>query len=404
MYRPAIKKARVGLALTIAAAVALTFWGARLRHAVSPIQAATVPSYKIRSVSPMNHGRAFTTATTLGTGIVLVTGGIDPQHNYLPTAELFDPRSQKFMVLGQMTTARASHSATLLANGQVLIAGGVDCAAGECSYLASAEIFDPGTRRFSPIAGMTVARANHTATLLNDGTVLIAGGVAKDDPMAGAEIYNPVSGRFTSVGPMGSARFLHTATLLGNGQVLIAGGRGCADECDDNWASGTAELYDPTTRKFSPTVGPMTQTRILQTATLASDGRVLIAGGRACIADCEGDKTLQNTEIYDPTSKTFSPGANMNAARAAHTAIAMPNGQIFIYGGSNCTRRSGCQYLASAEVYAPDTGTFIPAGSGSVAGANCVAALVSSQQILIAGGRNRGNILNAAELFSFSGS
>jgi hypothetical protein len=398
---PAIRKARVGVALMVSAAVVLTLWGVRPRRAGNSIQAATIPSYTLRSISPMNHARVFATATTLTTGLVLVAGGIDSGYNYLPTAELYDPRRQKFMMLGQMTTARASHSATLLPDGQVFLAGGVICSAGNCGYLASAEIFDPVTQRFSAVGSMIEARAKHTATLLNDGTVLLAGGRSKD-PLASAEIYDPGSGRFTAAEAMGSARFLHTATLLQDGEVLVAGGRGCSGECDDNSASASAELYDPGTRKFSPT-GPMTEGRILHTATLAGDGRVLIAGGRSCVGDCEGDKTLQNTELYDPTTRTFTPAANMTAARASHIAVALPDGQIFIYGGSNCTRRAGCQYLGSGEVFAPESGAFIPAGSGTIAGVNSVAALVSSQQVLIAGGRIRGTIFNGAELFSLSG-
>jgi hypothetical protein len=380
------------------AAVLLTLWG---RRAGNPIQAATVPTFSIRSISPMNRARAFATATTLTNGLVLIAGGIDSDYNYLPAAELYDPRSQRFMVLGQMTTARASHSATLLPNGQVLQAGGVICTAGNCSYLASAEVFDPVTRRFSPVGTMIEARANHRAILLNDGTVLLAGGRGKD-PLASAEIYDPGSGRFTAVGAMGSARFLHTATLLQDGEVLVAGGRGCLDECDHNSASASAELYNPATHEFSAT-GRMTESRILHTAALAGDGRVLITGGRSCVGDCEGDRTLQNSELYDPAARTFIPAASMSAARASHIAVALPDGQVLIYGGSNCTRRAGCQYLASGEIFAPASGLFIPAGSGSVAGVNSVAALVSSQQVLIAGGRLRGTIFNGAELFSFSG-
>src|SRR5271166_5531977 len=96
---PAIRKAGVGVALTICAALALTLWGARPRRAGNPIQAATIPPYTMRSISPMNHARAFATATTLTNGLILIAGGIDSGYNYLPTAEIFDPRSQRFMVL-----------------------------------------------------------------------------------------------------------------------------------------------------------------------------------------------------------------------------------------------------------------------------------------------------------------
>ena len=398
--QPAIRKRRVGVALTISAAVALILVGARPQRTGNAVQAATTPSFNMKSVSSMSHARAFATATTLTTGMVLITGGLDSGYNYLPTAELYDPTSQKFMVLGNMTTPRVAHSATLLPNGQVLLAGGVICSAGQCGYLASAEIFDPVARRFSAVGSMIAARANHTATLLSDGTVLFAGGNSTD-ALATAEIYDPGTRRFSAAGAMSSPRFFHTATLLQDGAVLVAGGRGCADECNDNSAGASAELYDPGTRRFSLT-GSMSEGRILHTATLVNDGQVLITGGRACVGDCEGDRTLQNTELYDPSTQTFNPGPDMTAARASHIAVAMPSGQIFIYGGSTCSRRAGCQYLNSGEIFAPNTGAFVAAGNGSVAGPNIVAALIASQQILIAGGRVKGTIGSGAELFTLN--
>ncbi|MDO8432700.1 MAG: kelch repeat-containing protein [Candidatus Binatus sp.] len=343
--------------------------------------------------------RAFATATSLTSGRVLIAGGVDSNYRYLPNVELYNAATRTFTALSPMTTGRAAHTATLLPGGAVLIVGGTTCVSGVCHKLASAEVFDPISQGFLPVGNLVTARAGHTATLLGDGTVLIAGGV-DDEVIPSAEIFDPATARFTETATLISPRFMHSATLLLDGQVLLTGGRSCVDECEANPASKSAELYDPGRRQFFP-AGTMRESRILHNSTLLPDGRVLISGGRSCIGDCEGDKTLQNTEIYDPGNGSFVLAANMSTARASHRAIALPDGRIFIYGGAWCSRRSGCSYLNSGELFQPDTETFIPATSGTVAGVNSVAALLPNQEVLIAGGRMRGSILRSADVFSF---
>lgn len=148
-----------------------------------------------------------------------------------------------------MTTALTSHSATLLANGQLLFAGGVICSADDCSYLASAEIFNPVTRRFAAVGKMIGARDSHTATLLTDGTVLLAGG-RSTDALSTVEIYNPDTGRFTAAGAMGAPRFFHTATLLADGQLLFAGGRCGAPDASISTAAKSSR--QPPTPSWAP--------------------------------------------------------------------------------------------------------------------------------------------------------
>jgi hypothetical protein len=161
----------------------------------------------------------------------------------------------------------------------VLVAGGSLVAAGSGSKpTASAELYDPKTGNFSPTGSMNVARVGQTATLLDDGRVLMVGGDGPSGPLASAELYDPKTGRFSQTGPMATMRISHTATLLPSGQVLITGG---ADSDDDGLAANilaTAELYDPATGTFTP-AGSMETRREDQTATLLANGRVLIAGG-----------------------------------------------------------------------------------------------------------------------------
>ena len=163
-----------------------------------------------------------------------------------------------------MNTGRAGHTATLLADGTVLVAGG--WRAGN-----TAEIYDPETKKFTPTGAMTTQRWWPTATLLKDGRVLVAGGLR----IASAEIYDPSTGTFEPTGNMNAVRYGHAATLLPNGKVLIAGG---LFDTSSDLGLASAELYDPQRQTFTA-IGNMTGSRSGHTATLLLDGSVLIAGG-----------------------------------------------------------------------------------------------------------------------------
>jgi hypothetical protein len=302
----------------------------------------------------MGTARAFFTATLLPDGRVLVAGGGPPQYSQpgpdLATAELYDPKTGTFSPTGSMTTTRQGHSATLLRDGRVLIAGGNDKAD---HPVASAELYDPKTGRFSPTGSMTTARGYHTATLLADGRVLVAGGDpcgwAGCDRLASAEIYDPRTGKFTPTGSMATDRSFHTATLLADGRVLIAGG----DSRTANLVG--AELYDPKTGTFTPT-GPMSTPRVYTTATLLADGRVLVAGGGG---DYANRNFLASAEIFDPATGAFSATGSMTAARTWCQASLLADGRVLITGGYG-----DLAPLPSAELYDPKTGTFSPAGGG----------------------------------------
>jgi hypothetical protein len=124
-----------------------------------------------------------------------------------------------------MTAARAAHTATLLPSGRVLIAGG--CTLDSCELEedgASAELYDPRVGSFAKTGTMGTERVSHTATLLPNGEVLLAGGWDRGGVLANAELYNPATGVFSPTSSMTTHRAAHTATLLPNGKVLIAGG------------------------------------------------------------------------------------------------------------------------------------------------------------------------------------
>jgi hypothetical protein len=315
--------------------------------------------------APMSVARASHTATLLADGRVLIAGGNGDTDSGLMTAELYDPKTGRFTRTGfgpgenhnatprpnwtcppggncgtVFLAMRDGHTATLLADGRVLIAGG----GGLVDPLASALLYDPATGQFTATGSMGTPRSGHTATLLSDGRVLVIGGVGAGGNLTSAELYDPATGTFSATGPTTVGRTnAFTASLLEDGRVLVAGGpRAGADP--NNWsADASAELYDPATGTFSPT-GSMTAGRVSHTATVMSDGRVLIVGG-----DGETGAALSSFEIYDPSTGTFSLGGPMVVAREGHTATLLSDGRILVAGGFG---DSG-SYLASAEICQP---------------------------------------------------
>jgi hypothetical protein len=157
--------------------------------------------------------------------------------------QLYNPASGTFSLTGRTTRVyEDGFAAAPLANGKVLLSGGYT-EEGYPEVTAGAELYDPGTGTFVPTGNMTVPRYYHTATPLGDGTVLIAGSQVVrfvDIAIASAELYDPATGTFSRTGDMTTARFGHTATLLLDGTVLIAGGWGLGGQ-----GLASAELYKP---------------------------------------------------------------------------------------------------------------------------------------------------------------
>jgi N-acetylneuraminic acid mutarotase len=213
----------------------------------------------------------------LANGKVLIAGGAGNSDGANSStvshlAELFDPSTGKFSKTGAMHTYREGLTSTTLQDGRVLVAGGdkgdlVDGA----GPLASAELYDPKSGKFMPTGSMHEGRTGATATLLASGKVLIVGGQGADGQLSSAELYNPQTGEFTLTGSMATGRLGHTSTLLKDGRVLIVGG-------SSTLAGPSAEIYDPATGAFGPARQP-TASRDGHSAALLKDGRVLIAGG-----------------------------------------------------------------------------------------------------------------------------
>lgn len=363
------------------------------------------------SFMPLNslvRDRASHAATLLPDGKVLLTGG-DCEAPGPATAEVYDPATGASMLTGNMLECRFGHTATLLPTGQVLVAGGVNSMYlsnqrllspsmryTDYRVLSSAELYDPSTNTFTSTGGMAVGRLGHTATLLPDGKVLVAGG----SYYLAAEVYDPSTGTFSFAGNMTALRYYHTATLLSNGKVLLTGGGA--------GGSRSAELYDPSTGEFSPT-GSMLTPRVYHTATLLKDGRVLVTGG---VQDFIFE--FPTAEIYDPSTGEFAPTGGMVASRDGHRATLLPDGRVLITGGMDTYGRfpeltsplSGGEsgivapgvdsrvlapmnlsgVLASAEIYDPSTNSFSILGRMNHNRYSHTATLLLDGRILLAGG------------------
>ncbi|MGQ0761200.1 MAG: Kelch repeat-containing protein [Acidobacteriota bacterium] len=290
-----------------------------------------------------------------------------------------------------MAERRAAHSATLLRDGKVLIAGGIG---GGESGISSAELFDAATNTFTTIGRMQAARSGHTATLLPNGKVLIAGGY-NGNYLASSELYDPEARTFIPAGRMVTARSSHIAIPMRNGKILLAGGVGVG------WTFlADAELYDPAANTFAAT-GSMLAARESHTATLLSSGKVLITGGHK---GRRAQMTIYSSaEMYDPATGKFSAGGDMTRIRHKHEAVLLTDGRVLIVGGAD--HRDGDPAYTSVEAYDPTTGRFAVIGDmkspryklqGTVV-------LLPDGKVLIAGGANRAEVFDpATRTFSYA--
>jgi len=322
------------------------------------------------------------TATLLQNGKVLITGGASEDNGTAwASAELYDPSTGNFTATGNMMTPRLNHTATLLPDGKVLIAGGQSKSGYPPSVLQTAELYDPSTGTFTATADMATRRGGHSATLLEDGTVLIAGGYDFNGAnvfISGAEIYDPLKGAFTATGNMTSARAGLSATLLPNGKVFITAGHN-----GDDGPIIRVEIYDPHIGAFSlagetgfpSSVGP--------------DIMSVLASGRVLINMILYDRTTPDAQLYDPASMSFTLTGSMTVQRS-FTSTLLSTGTVLTAGDW------------SADVYDPATGVFSRAGDLITARTGHTATLLADGTVLLAGGSsaiNASSYLNKAELF-----
>ena len=241
--------------------------------------------------------------------------------------------SEQVKPLDNLAVPRTGHTATALSDGRILITGGRDA---DGNLVAASEIFDPETQTSSASATLNTARVDHSATVLADGRVLVAGGTGASGALSSAEMFDPAhpeNGFQTVASSMSTARTRHTATLLNDGHVLIAGGD----------AQGSAEIFDPATGTFMPTIWPLTVARSGHTATLFTDDSVLLAGGNSA-----------TMETYVPNQGFTLDAATMSVVRTGHWAFELSDTRLLLFQGDTGN---------TIDEFNPTTGTITPKGS-----------------------------------------
>jgi N-acetylneuraminic acid mutarotase len=330
----------------------------------------------------------FGTSTELPGDRVLLVGGEAPRRSET-SVQLGDLRAGTWQTVAPLSIPRSRHTATALPGGGVLVVGGMDAAAEEQPRSASSgsrsprpskvfvrmtELWQQG--RWVKSGELSIGRSNHSATLLGDGRVLVAGGVYHEfgpkssgrldlSPprfVAQTEVWSPRDGRWQLAAPLHRARAYHTATALPDGRVLVAGGAGVSGTLSAEDA--VAELWDPPSGQWS-LAGSLRTPRYDHTATLLPDGRVLVVGGRRAGGNVGGVST---SEVWDPKLRSWREVGRLNIPRYGHHAILLPGGRVFVAGGF----RDESTSLRQAELWDPHTGrwtltTTLPT-DGSVAG------------------------------------
>ena len=243
---------------------------------------------------------------------------------------------------------------------------------------------------WSNAAILITGRQEHTATLLPSGSVLIAGGTdGGGTALASAEVYHPATNQWTAAHPMAAARFDHTATLLPSGKVLVTGG--LAGPLPFG-SLASSELYDPTTDSWSA-AAPMIESRARDTATLLPDGRVLVVGGLSLVVREGGlfPSIATDAEIYDPRANSWSTTAPMGFDRFDQTATLLADGRVLVAGG-----RGDVATFNSTEIYDATNDRWVSAAPMGARRYGQVATLLPDGDVLVAGGI--GEELNASAI------
>ena len=374
----------------------LSLASAKIMYVVALALAASTLSFAASGtwtdIANLHNARESHTATLLPNGNVVVAGG-QGSGNVIANTEVYSPTTGAWTTSGNLNTARASANAVLLPSASVMVAGGCvsACLGGNTN---TAELYNSVNGSWSYTGSMATPRVYFGMVLLASGKVLAAGGCTGQNSngctgvTAKAEIYDPSTGKWTATGSMKTARGAFTATLLQSGKVLVAGGINGAGN-----PIKTAELYDPSTGAFTYTAS-MSTARDEHTATLLASGYVMVTGG-------ENTSSVSTTkcEIYNPSTKTWSSAGNLSTARQEHTAVLLANGNILVSGGNRQTA-NGTTVLSSAELYNSTSGAWSKTGSMTTARVGHSSTLLQSGKVLNAAGSGANNELDSAELYT----
>lgn len=303
-----------------------------------PIFASSCETYsslnqRWQTIADMQALRARHTLTTLQNGKrILAVGGLDEFESH--TAEIYDLETNRWtFVRTIMDVGRYDHTATLLQNGQVLIVGGKNPYPYASGINSNTQRYDPSLNTFTTTGSLNMARYHHTATLLSDGlSVLVIGGTtSENDDRITAEVYTEDVWSYTT-NDMNVTRYYHAAVLLSDGNVLVAGG----STTNDDWLSihfvehalSSVEIYNSTTRTFS-LARFMACERVKLTLTLLPSGQVLATGG---FGPTTNECPLVS-ELYDPTTDQWMSTHLLNSVRYGHTTVLINNSVVLAISG-----------------------------------------------------------------------
>jgi len=342
-------------------------------------------------------------------GLEHVARGVDPK-----IAEIYDPSTGQFRSTGSMQSIAHPNLAILLSDGTVLVYGQTQewhsnsgpqrTFSLQYPLSFAVEIYDPNSRSFAPAQNMIHDRLAPRATLLNDGRVLFSGGDFGTlyepglDGTTEVELYDPKDRSFSRSASMREPRISHSATLLEDGTVLIAGGRNVRGMLS------TAEIYDPVTGRFHPT-GSMSEPRLGHNAFRLSDGRVLLIGGTT-----EGGGSLLTTELYEPKTGTFVRSGRLYAPGVgsygryeivSQREVLLPNGSIWLMEVANVGGNFTIKRATYVEIYDLTTGHSRRLEEQPTPREWGNAILLESGSVLISGGEdpNNTNLLSSAEVY-----
>jgi large repetitive protein len=298
---------------------------------------AWTPQNGSASISVTSSTTSATLAYTSGSATgsySLALNSIDEAQRTTTVTRTLSVATNVFLKDPRDASPRSLHTATLLHDGRVLIAGGdagvpdntlVLAPGSQSRVLDSVELFDPATRTFASVASLA-PRLGHTATLLNDGRVLHAGGTNGATAFLGSsQIFDPKTRTWATVGALNTPRAFHVATPLADGRVFVVGG------VDVGGALAAAEIYDPVAETWTP-VASMNTTRVMHSATRMRNGKILVVGGRN---GSSGNAVRDSAEIYDPVANQWHAAAAGGQGNATG-AVLLPSGKVlqlpnFIY-------------------------------------------------------------------------
>jgi hypothetical protein len=380
---------------------------------VANVETFDVLDGRFDAAQPLAYARVEHTTVLLRDGRAMVIGGFDANDEPLASVEIFDPRSGTWSEGPPLIEARGRFTATLLPSGKVLVVGGVTHKTPTSNptscpqlfpepALTSIEIFDPAANAFEPAGTLNEPRADHSATLLRDGRLFVAGGQGEEPANATTEIWD--DGSSTPAAPLASGRRGHAAVMLADGTVLLFGGTDLAKD-----VLGSAERFDPTTGTMTLLEGEGTTLltpRAASAVALLPSGELLIAGGEVDLADNSGSAGVCNGTaavdvfvpgpaggefaidppampitqafrptlttlptgrtlllgsadsalLYDDAVATSDPPGQLAEQRNAHAAVLLPDGDVLVVGGDDGFTTASL----TAEIFQPGSGFSAP--------------------------------------------